>query len=148
MIAVVGLALLAVPRVVLHDLGVLTPGTALNLVLVVAPPFVWVATALLAGVRRPFVTLLAIGVVHALLLALVHQLLWGAAFAGAAPRLGGRLAGLDPLVQELVLRSAAIVSSLVTGIVLGAVLGLLAEVLARVARGGRGRAQRRSVSTR
>src|SRR5690625_7970466 len=37
------LALLGVPRVVLHDLGVIHEGTAPNLLLVVAPPLVWIA---------------------------------------------------------------------------------------------------------
>src|SRR5690625_6799813 len=47
------LALLGVPRVVLHDLGVIHEGTAPNLLLVVAPPLVWIAVVLAARVRRP-----------------------------------------------------------------------------------------------
>ncbi|MEE1617722.1 hypothetical protein [Brachybacterium sp. J153] len=132
-LAVVGLALLAVPRVVLHDLDLIHEGTFVNLLFVVVPPLVWILVVLLARVPRPFLTVLTIGAVHGVLLALTHQLLWGAAFPGGSPRLGGNLAGLDPLLQEVLVRAAAVMSSLVTGLVVGVVVGLVAALLARVA---------------
>src|SRR5690625_1553289 len=80
------LALLGVPRVVLHDLGVIHEGTAPNLLLVVAPPLVWIAVVLAARVRRPFLTLLVTGALYGVLLGLVHQLRWGTAFPGRSGR--------------------------------------------------------------
>src|SRR5699024_935889 len=62
------LALLGVPRVVLHDLGVIHEGTAPNLLLVVAPPLVWIAVVLAARVRRPVLTLLVTGALYGVLL--------------------------------------------------------------------------------
>ncbi|MGP9539335.1 hypothetical protein ACT3SP_15105 [Brachybacterium sp. AOP43-C2-M15] len=129
--ALVGLALLGVPRVILHDLGVLHEGTAVNDVFVVVPPLVWISVVLARRVPRPFLTLLCVGVLYGVLLALTHQLLWSTAFAGAPPALGGNLADLDPTVQAIVVRSFAALSSLVTGTGVGAVCGLLAALLSR-----------------
>src|SRR5699024_4018238 len=114
------LALLGVPRVVLHDLGVIHEGTAPNLLLVVAPPLVWIAVVLAARVRRPFLTLLVTGALYGVLLGLAHQLLWGTAFPGGAPAL------LVPV--------AAARCSVRTGVVVGALAGLLAEAVRAVTR--------------
>lgn len=135
--AIVGLALLAVPRVVLHDLGLLGPGSLLNLVLVFGPPLVWIAVALWRGVPRPFLTLLAVGVCYGVLLAIGHQVLWEQAFAANPPQLGGNLAGLEPAVQQLILRGAAAISSLFTGTIVGAIAGLVAWGLQVALRRGR-----------
>src|SRR5699024_6490245 len=43
MIGIIALALLAVPRVVLHDLGVITEGTWVNAIFVFVPPLIWIA---------------------------------------------------------------------------------------------------------
>lgn len=128
------LALLGVPRVVLHDLGVIHEGTAPNLLLVVAPPLVWIVVALAAGVPRPFLTLLLTGALYGVLLGAVHQLLWGAAFPEGAPALGGNLSDLDPTLQALIVRTAAALSSVLTGVVVGALTGLLAEAIRAVIR--------------
>ncbi|RCK69273.1 hypothetical protein DT076_12490 [Desertihabitans brevis] len=128
-VAIAGLALLGAPRVVLHDLGVLSEGTALNAVFVLAPPLVWVLVVLLARVTIPFRALLAVGAGYGVLLAVIHQLLWTHAFGGAPPQLGGTLADLDPTAQEALLRGNAVVSSLVTGLVVGALTGLVALAL-------------------
>src|SRR5690625_7707742 len=71
-----GLALLAAPRAVLHDLQVIEEGTALNAVLVFVPPVIWVVTALALNVRRPVLTLTAVGAAYGIILALVHLILW------------------------------------------------------------------------
>lgn len=126
LIAVFGLALLAVPRVVLHDLDILHEGTPINALFVFVPPIVWIVAVVVAGGRRAFATVFAIGLVSGILLAVVHQLLWSTAFAGNAPRLGGNLAGLDPAVQEVIIRLFSIPSSLVTGALIGAIAGLVA----------------------
>ncbi|WP_198671461.1 hypothetical protein [Desertihabitans aurantiacus] len=135
--AVAGLALLGAPRVVLHDLDVLHEGTALNAVFVFAPPLVWVLVVLLTRVATPFRALLAVGAGYGVLLAVIHQLLWARAFAGAPPQLGGTLADLDPAAQEALLRGTAVVSSLVTGLVVGALTGLVALALTALLRRAR-----------
>jgi hypothetical protein len=128
-VAVIGLALLAAPRVILHDLDILHEGTAINAMFVFLPPVVWIIVALAARVPNPFLTILAIGVCYGLFLALGHQLLWGIAFADDLPQLGGNLGGLDPSLQSVIFRSIAFVSSIVTGAVVGAIAGLVAWVL-------------------
>lgn len=137
-LALIGLALLAVPRIVLHDLGLISEGTAINSVLVFLPPLVWIGVVLWRRVPNPFVTLLVVGVFHGVLLALTHQLLWSRGLAGSPPRLGGNLAGLDPGLQEGIIRSFAAVSSLFTGIIVGVIAGLVAWGLRAVTRSVRG----------
>lgn len=128
------MALLGVPRVILHDLGVIGEGTAPNLLLVVVPPLVWIVVVVVARAPRPLLTLLVTGALYGVLLALVHQLLWGAAFPGGAPALGGNLADLDPRLQAVIVRGAAALSSVLTGVVVGALTGLLAEAVRAVTR--------------
>jgi len=133
-LAIVGLALLAVPRVVLHDLGLLAAGTPANIALVFGPPVVWIAVVLWRRVPQPFVTLLAVGVCYGVLLALGHQVLWEQAFAGTAPQLGGALTDLDPALQAALTRGFAAVSSLFTGTIVGVIAGLVAWGLRTVVR--------------
>lgn len=123
------LALLGAPRVILHDLDILHEGTPLNLLFMITPPLVWIIVAVAARVPRPFLTLLAVGLFYGLILGLVHQLLWGAAFPGGTPTLGGNLADLDPALQALIVRGAAAVSSVFTGAVVGVLTGLVAEAV-------------------
>jgi hypothetical protein len=120
LLAVLGLALLAVPRVVLHDLGLLTPGSVPNALLVFVPPAVWVLVAVLGRVPDPLRTLLAVGAGYGVFLALVHQLLWPA--------------DLPPEVDELLARGAAVLSSLVTGALTGLAAGAVAWVVGRAVR--------------
>lgn len=122
--AIVLLAALGVPRAVAHDLQLV--GDAANLVLVFVPPLVWFAVVLWRRVPKPLLVLLAVGVCYGVLLAVTHQLLWTASFAGDPPRLGGNLADVPPAVQDVVLRAFAAVSSLVTGTLVGAVAGAAA----------------------
>lgn len=129
-----GLALLAVPRVVLHDLHIVQEGTLVNALLVFAPVLVWIAVVWAARVPRPFLTLLVVGGCYGVLLALVHQLLWVNAYGGQPPRLGGELADLSPGAQDLIIRAFAAGSSLVTGTVVGAVSGLVAWALVALTR--------------
>lgn len=124
--AVIGLALLAVPRVVLHDLDLVHEGTFVNLLLVVVPPILWIAVVLRARVRRPVTTILAVGGVYGVLLAITHQVLWNVGLDTATLQLGGNLAGLSPGAREVVFRIAGAVSSLATGLAVGAVTGVVA----------------------
>lgn len=130
-LGVAALALLAVPRVIAHDLGLVDPG--FNLVLVFAPPLVWLVVVLARRVPSPLTTLSAVGLGYGVLLAITHQLLWGEAFGGDVPTLGGSLAGtLSPGWEEVVLRGFACVSSVVTGFLVGVVTGVVAWGLATV----------------
>ncbi|MEV4136940.1 hypothetical protein AB0J72_32790 [Dactylosporangium sp. NPDC049742] len=128
----VGLAALAAPRLVLHDLGVVEEGSLVNGLLVFLPPLCWIAAVLWQRPPRPFVTVLVIGALYGVFLAAGHQLLWDTAFDGVTPTLGGNLADVDPTVQRGVVRGAAAVSSLVTGTIVGAVTGAVAALLCRV----------------
>ena len=136
-LALLGLALLGVPRVILHDLDLLHEGTAVNLALVAVPLLVWIAVVLLCRVDRPFTTLLLVGLLHGAMLVVTHQLLWSTSFDGAPPRLGGNLADLDPTLQTVILRLASVPSGLATGALLGAVTGAAAWLLSRRRRGPR-----------
>jgi hypothetical protein len=127
--AIVGLALLAVPRVVLHDLGVITEGTFVNALLVFVPPAIWIAVVLARRVPNPFPTLLAVGLCYGVLLAIGHQLLWDINVGDAPPRLGGNLADVDPALQNVIFRVFAFGSSIVTGTLVGAVAGAIAAAI-------------------
>ncbi|BCJ73600.1 hypothetical protein CS0771_31440 [Catellatospora sp. IY07-71] len=128
----VGLAVLAAPRVVLHDLDLVQEGTFVNALLVFVPLVCWIAAVLWRRPPRPFLTLVVVGAIYGVFLATGHQLLWSASFDGAGPGLGGNLAEVDPAVQEVMLRTAAVLSSLVTGVVVGVVTGAVAALLCRV----------------
>ncbi|MFI6577436.1 hypothetical protein ACIBFB_16710 [Nocardiopsis sp. NPDC050513] len=126
------LALLAVPRVVLHDLSVIAPGTFVNWLLVFVPPLVWIAVVLVQRVPNPFVTLLVVGIIYGVFLALGHQLLWSLSFGDDQPTLGGNLSDLAPGAQAVIIRGFSVLSSLVTGTIVGALSGLVALVAQRL----------------
>ncbi|MER5649249.1 hypothetical protein [Streptosporangium sp. NPDC002524] len=125
-IAVIGLALLAAPRIVLHDLGVIHEGTFVNLLFVIVPPVVWIVVVLRRRVPNPFLTLLVTGLFYGVLLAVGHQVLWDTALGDDPPALGGNLGGLDPAAQSVILRLFAAISSVFTGVIVGAITGLVA----------------------
>ncbi|MEU8001808.1 hypothetical protein AB0B66_11645 [Catellatospora sp. NPDC049111] len=129
--ALVGLAALAAPRVVLHDLELIQEGTPVNALLVFGPLACWIAVVVWRRPPRPFRTVVVIGALYGVFLAVGHQVLWDAAFDGAAPSLGGSLADVAPAVQEVLLRVAAVGSSLVTGVVVGVLTGAVAALLCR-----------------
>ncbi len=129
-IALCGLALLGLPRVILHDLDLVHEGTLVNLLLVVVPLVVWISVVVARRVPNPFLTLLVVGLLYGVLLALTHQLLWGAAFE-EPPALGGNLSDLAPGNQTMIIRIFATISSLFTGAIVGAVSGLIAWALSR-----------------
>lgn len=136
-LAIVGLALLAVPRVVLHDLDVIHEGTFVNALFVFVPPLLWIVVVVWRRVQSPFLTLLVVGGCYGILLAIGHQVLWNQSFGANPPRLGGNLSTLDPAISALVVRGFAVLSSIVTGLVVGAVSGLLAWLVSRVVFGRR-----------
>ncbi|PDP87430.1 hypothetical protein CQJ94_11985 [Glycomyces fuscus] len=131
-IAMTVLALLAAPRVILHDLDLIQEGTLVNALFVFVPPLVWVAVAVLARVPNPFATLLVVGLLYGVFLALGHQLLWNTAWEGNPPTLGGNLSDLPPAAHAVVVRGFAVASSLFTGALVGAVSGLVAWGVGRL----------------
>ncbi|KAA1425077.1 hypothetical protein FE697_004130 [Mumia zhuanghuii] len=131
--AIVALAALALPRVVVHDLGV-DVGALVNAVLALAPPAVWVVVVLRARVPSPVTTLVVVGAVYGIGLGIGHNLMWDSAFEDS-PSLGGSLDGdLSDGTEEAVMRSATFASSLFTGAVVGLVAGLVASGLRRLGR--------------
>lgn len=127
--AIIGLALLAVPRVVLHDLHMLEEGTWLNAVFVWVPPVIWITLVVVQRIPRPFLALLAVGVAYGALLATTHLLLWDQAFADGTPQLGGNLADLNPLAQALLVKAFTALNSGITGTLVGVVCGIIATGL-------------------
>ncbi|MEU8365983.1 hypothetical protein [Micromonospora tulbaghiae] len=126
--AVVALAALAAPRVVLHDLDVVPEGTAVAALLAVGPPLCWVAAVLWRRPPRPFLTMVVIGALYGVFLAAGHQVFWDSSLGMDAPG----LAGLEPGARETLLRGAAVMSSLVTGTMVGVIAGAVAVLLSRV----------------
>ena len=122
--AILALALLGLPRVVLHDLHLIDPSGPLTWLLALGPVAVWIAVALARRVPAPFLTVLAIGVTFGVLLVITHQVLWVTAYGGQVPSVGeGPLATVVP-------RIAAVFSGLFTGALIGAVGGLVAWAVA------------------
>ncbi|WP_206039779.1 hypothetical protein [Rhodococcus sp. HNM0563] len=130
---IVGLAMLGVPRVVAHDLGIAGPGV--NAVLVFAPPAIWLAVLLAKRTPRPFRTALRIGLAYGIFVAVGHQVMWDAAFGPNAPVMGGSLADVMPTwVESVIMRGFAVISSVATGAVVGAIVGVLAWLPTQVCR--------------
>ncbi|MFE5670466.1 hypothetical protein ACFQ58_02545 [Agromyces sp. NPDC056523] len=119
-LAIIGLAVLGVPRVILNDLHIVDEADPVTWLLAIGPVVAWILVALLAKVPNPFLTLLVTGVVFGAMLVITHQLLWDAAFAGDLPSVG------DSQLGTVIPRFAAIPSGLVTGTLIGAVGGLIA----------------------
>jgi hypothetical protein len=95
---------------------------------------VWIYVAERARVPSPFPTLLVVGGLYGIVLALFHNLFWSSVFS-REPALGGALEGrLDPVLEEVLLRMAGSVSSFVTGLLVGLVCGLVAELARKAER--------------
>jgi hypothetical protein len=119
----VALALLAVPRVVLHDLGMVTEGSLVNGLLVFVPPACWIAAVVWNQPPRPFRTVVVVGALYGVLLAVTHQVLWDRVIGGAETAAGA---------QEPIMRVAAVFSSVITGTLVGVVAGAVAAGLCRL----------------
>jgi hypothetical protein len=132
---VVLLAAVASVRVPLHDLGIVEEGSAAASLLVFVPLAIWVAVALRRRVPNPLLTLTVVGFACGVMLAAIHQLLWGASFGGDPPSLGGNLEGmLAPGMEAVVFRVSAFFSSLVTGTMVGVITGAAALAIKRLRR--------------
>lgn len=126
MLAILGLAALGLPRVILHDLHLTAPQSLLTWILALAPVAAWILAAVLSRSPRPLLDLVLVGLAFGAMLALTHQILWEQAFAGAPPALGSGPAG------SIVPRIAAVFSGLTIGTAMGAVSGVVALGLARL----------------
>ncbi|MPY96677.1 MAG: hypothetical protein GEU97_01530 [Actinophytocola sp.] len=127
--AAFALALLAAPRLVLHDLGIIEEGTVVNALFVFVPPLIWIAVAVLHKIDHPILTLFVVGVFYGALLAIGHQVLWHINTGDDQVMLGGNLADIDPDVQTVIIRVFAAISSVVTGSLVGTAAGLIAWAL-------------------
>jgi hypothetical protein len=124
---------LLIPRVVVHDLHLVSFDTAMYKLLALLPLAIWLVYAVVRRREHPMREFLVYGAVYGLLLALTHQLLWVTSFGGNPPHIGGNLSGkLDPVAEDMILRSFAFVSSVVTGLVTGALFGMVGMVAGRV----------------
>ena len=133
--AIILLAAIAAIRVPLHDLGIVPDGSVVAGLLVFVPLTVWLVVVLRRRVPNSLLALTAVGLAYGVMLAVIHQLLWVAAYAGNLLALGGNLEGvLAPGVETIVFRASAFFSSLVTGTVLGAVVGAVAWAIKRLRR--------------
>jgi hypothetical protein len=122
--AILLLAAIAAIRVPLHDLGIVPEGSVVAGLLVFVPLAVWLIVVLRRRVPNPFLALTVVGLAYGVMLAVVHQLLWGAAFDGNPPSLGGNFEGvLAPGLESLIVRGFAFFSSIVTGTLVGTVVG-------------------------
>lgn len=133
-LAVVTLVVLAVPRIITHDLGLVAPGSLGNALLALVPLAGWVIVDAIWS-TRPLVSLIVTGGLYGVALAVVHDLTWVAVFGDAPPRLGGNLEGaFSPAVEELLMRGAIVGSGLLTGLVTGVACGLIAWAAQATAR--------------
>lgn len=133
--AIILLAAIAALRVPLHDLDVVSEGSFVAWLGVFVPLALWLVVVLRRRVPNPFFALVVIGVAYGAMLALIHQLLWVAAYDGSPPSPGGNLEGvLAPGLEALVFRTAAFLSSLMTGTLVGVVIGAIAWVIERLRR--------------
>lgn len=138
---IVLLAGLGLPRVVLHDLRLVSFDAPIYKVLAVGPLLVWLLAAMFYKTKSPFRDFLLLGLVFGLLLGLTHQITWTASWGDNVPHLHGNLEGkLDPVVESIMLRTAAFISSICTGLFAGVVLGVVALVSQKV-RAGVGKKQ-------
>ncbi|WP_433791479.1 hypothetical protein [Actinoplanes sp. CA-252034] len=124
------LGLLAAPRAVLHDLGLIHEGTGLNALLVFVPLLIWVVVAVSRS-PSPVRLLLGAGAVYGISLAVIHNALWNA----------------ETTVPEPLARVAATLSSLVTGLTVGAICGAVAWLLTRRRSGPTARQSRADTSS-
>ncbi|NYJ00850.1 hypothetical protein HNR19_001548 [Nocardioides thalensis] len=124
--AIIGLALLSVPRIFAHDLGI--DAGPIPAILTVGPVVVWIVAVLWARVPSPLVTLLAVGAVYGVALGIVHNVLWDQVFGDDPPTLGD----IDADLSEVPLRIATAVSSVFTGLIVGLLSGLVATLVRNI----------------
>lgn len=68
------LSLLGLPRVILHDLSLIEEGSLVNSLFVFVPIIIWIGYIVWQNVKRPFLSLVVIGLFYGIFLALSHQI--------------------------------------------------------------------------
>ncbi|MBM7587261.1 hypothetical protein JOC86_003834 [Bacillus pakistanensis] len=125
------LALLGVPRVIVHDLKWVEPGSIVNMLLAMIPPIIWIVVVLWKKAIKPFKALLLVGIIYGILLGITHQIFWHITF-DELPTLGGNLAAIPPFVNAFITRAFGFFSSLFTGTIMGIILGLIGLWINRI----------------
>jgi len=123
-----GLSLLGVPRVILHDLSLIKEGSLINSLFVFVPIVIWIGYIVWQNIKRPFLSLVVIGLFYGIFLAISHQIFWDTAF-NTSIQLGGNLSDLSPLISSMIIRVFAFFSSLTTGILVGVISGAVASMI-------------------
>ncbi|WP_440896059.1 hypothetical protein ACS127_16230 [Amphibacillus sp. Q70] len=122
------LSLLGIPRVLLHDFSLIEEGSFINHLFVFVPMVIWIGFIVWKDVKRPFLSLVVVGLFYGIFLAIGHQILWNVAF-DTPIQLGGNLSGLPQGISTSIIRIYAILSSVTTGIVVGMVLGIMTSFI-------------------
>lgn len=136
------LVAVGLPRTILADLDVVQPESGLLYYFLALAPFaVWLAVAVLRATRKPVMDFVVLGVLYALSLAVVHQVLWNAnaGYGHQPPASAVKFAeNFSPGSQDLALHGYTIMISLMIGIGSGLVVAIVAFVAGKVrARGAR-----------
>lgn len=121
------LALISVPRVIVHDLDMMSTDSILYQLMAVIPLAICLGLAILRRNKRPIYDFLVLGLFYGIFLAAVHLALWDVSWGNNPPALGDKLKDvLDPVAEVALFKAAVLHSSIVTGIVLGGIFGLVA----------------------
>lgn len=136
------LVAVGLPRTILADLDVVQPESGLLYYFLALAPFVvWLGVALLRETRKPLMDFVVLGVLYALSLAVVHQVLWNAnaGYGHRPPASAVSFAeNFSPGLQDLAVHGYTIMISLMIGIGSGLTIAVVAFVAGVVrARGAR-----------
>lgn len=113
---------------ILHDLSLIKEGSLTNSLFVFIPIIIWIGYIVWKNVKRPFLSLVVIGLFYGIFLAISHQIFWDTAF-NASIQLGGNLSDLSPLISSMIIRVFAFFSSLTTGVLVGVISGTVTSVI-------------------
>jgi hypothetical protein len=117
--AVITLALLGIPRVVVQDFRLIENQPYLNALLSLAPGAIWVYYLLHKKIAHTLNTMLAVGLAYGAMAGIVHQLAWSGLWGDAQ----------TSVFASIIPRFYNLISSLVSGLVIGATLGVAALFL-------------------
>lgn len=127
------LVALCLPRTILADLGVVEPeGSLLYYFLALVPFAVWVVVAIARRTRKPLADFLVLGVLYAISLIVVHQILWNASGPGLGhnPPSGAVsfAKNFGDSYHDLAVRGYTIGISILIGVGTGLVIGIIALI--------------------
>lgn len=128
------LAALALAWVLLDQFGILEDGSTLSAIVAFLPFALWVAIVVWRQVPRPFSTLVRIGIIHGVMLAVVYQVMWDGTGSGYPPFIGNTVSEMPEIAREVVVRAFAVVTSVLTGALLGVITGIAAWGVSRFVR--------------